>query len=113
MKRIYITGPDATGSPDALEAYTAAQVWIEARGDEAVNPYLLCDQLPRLTPGWAEMNQAQQRRKIINQRIQQLPFCDELFVLEGWEDSPEATLEVHVAFGVGMGVRFQRPEGVP
>jgi len=90
MKRIYISGP-MTGLPDLnFPAFHAEADRLRAIGFEVVNPADL-NQDPKA--GWSECMRAD---------IKALCDCDTLALLDGWQKSAGAHLEMHIAHRIGM-----------
>lgn len=82
MKRIYISGP-MTGLPELnFPAFNAEAVRLRALGFEVVNP---ADINPEPNTGWHECMRN-----------------DLKALLDGWQQSAGAHLEMHVAHRVGM-----------
>ena len=92
MKRIYISGP-MSGCPDwNYPVFNAAEEALHQRGFfDVVNPARLN---PVTTP-WETCLRAD---------IKALCDCDVLALLEGWEGSKGAHLEVHIAHRLGIKV---------
>ncbi len=96
MKRLYISGP-MTGHPGlnfALFRSEAAR--LRELGYEVVNPAEL-----NPDPGtpWHEC---------MKNDLKALLDCDSIVMLEGWEDSQGAHLELHIAHRVGIKVLIAR-----
>tara|TARA_R110000868_G_scaffold236049_1_gene489986 strand:+ start:180 stop:506 length:327 start_codon:yes stop_codon:yes gene_type:complete len=91
-KRIYISGP-MSGIPDwNYPAFNAAEEALHQRGFfDVVNPARIS---PSTTP-WEQCLRAD---------IKALCDCDIIALLEGWEVSKGAHLEVHVAHRLGIEV---------
>lgn len=85
MTTIYISGP-MTGKPDLnFPAFHRAATYLRAKGYEVVNPAEFGEE-----PG---MEWHQYLRKDIAALVE----CDEIYLLEGWQQSKGASLEVHIA----------------
>lgn len=90
MKRIYISGP-MTGIPDAnFPAFNAEADRLRALGYDVVNP---AEINPDTKMGWHEC---------MRRDLSELLTCDSLALLDGWQKSAGAHLEMHVAHRVGM-----------
>lgn len=90
MKRIYISGP-MTGLPDLnFPAFHAEAARLRAIGFEVVNP---ADLNPDPEAAWSDCMRAD---------IKALCDCDTLALLEGWQKSAGAHLEMHIAHRIGM-----------
>lgn len=89
MKTVYISGP-MTGLPD-LNAYefSFAEARIKSAGMKPVNPHTLCD------PSW-------DWQKCMRADVKALCDCDAIFLLQGWEKSNGAQLELHIAHRLGL-----------
>lgn len=89
MKTVYISGPMA-GLPD-LNAYefAFAEARIKSAGMNPINPHTLCD------PSW-------DWQKCMRADVKALCDCDAIFLLQGWEKSQGAQLELHIAHRLGL-----------
>lgn len=96
MKRIYLSGP-MTGLPDLnFPAFHAEADRLKALGYEVVNP---ADLNPDPEASWHDCL----RRDLVA-----LLDCDTLALLDGWQQSTGAHLEMHVAHRVGMEIVIAR-----
>lgn len=92
MGRLYISGP-MTGLPELnFPAFNAAASFLRDLGHEVVNPAELN---PEPTASWHEC---------MRRDIKALCDCDTIVLLEGWQRSNGAQLELHVAHRLGMKV---------
>lgn len=90
MNRIYISGP-MTGLPDLnFPAFRAEAARLRALGFDVVNP---ADINHDQAAGWHEC---------MRRDLAALLTCDALALLDGWQRSAGAHLEMHVAHRVGM-----------
>ena len=90
MKRIYISGP-MTGMPDLnFPAFHAEAARMKGLGYEVVNPAELNTDP---TMEWSEC---------MRHDLAALLTCDALALIDGWQKSAGAHLEMHVAHRVGM-----------
>lgn len=90
MKRIYISGP-MTGLPELnFPAFNAEAARLRSLGFEVVNP---ADLNPDPATGWHEC---------MRRDLAALLTCDALALMDGWQKSSGAHLEMHVAHRVGM-----------
>ena len=91
MKRIYISGP-MTGLPEKnFPAFNAEANRLRALGFDVVNPV-------DVTPNEAELTW----HECMRSDLAALLTCDTLALLDGWQQSSGAHLEMHVAHRVGM-----------
>lgn len=96
MKRIYISGP-MTGMPALnFPAFHAEAARLTALGYEVVNP---ADLNPDPETGWQECMRAD---------LKAMLDCDAIALLDGWQKSSGANLEMHVAHRVGMKIVIAR-----
>lgn len=92
MKRIYISGP-MTGLPDLnFPAFHAAAKALREIGYEVVNP---AEVNPDAEKAWQEC---------MRDDIRALCDCDAIALMDGWEASKGAHLELHIAHRLGMEV---------
>ena len=96
MKRIYISGP-MTGMPEMnFPAFHAEAARLTALGYDVVNPAELN---PEPENGWHEC---------MRNDLAALLTCDALALMDGWQKSAGAHLEMHVAHRVGMEIVIAR-----
>lgn len=96
MKRIYISGP-MTGMPDLnFPAFHAEAARLSALGYQVVNP---AEINPDPGMSWHEC---------MRRDLRALLDCDALALLEGWQKSAGAHLEMHVAHRIGMEIVIAR-----
>lgn len=92
MKKIYISGP-MTGLPDLnFPAFHAETMRLRSLGYGVANPAELN---PDPGTGWHEC---------MRNDLRVLLDCDILALLDGWQNSAGAHLEIHIAHRVGMEV---------
>lgn len=90
MKRIYISGP-MTGLPLLnFPAFNIESARLRTLGYEVVNP---ADINTDPDTGWHEC---------LRNDLKALLDCDTLVLLDGWQKSAGAHLEMHVAHRVGL-----------
>lgn len=91
--RVYVAGP-MTGLPEFnLPAFADAAAQLYARGHEAINP------------GGSGVIPGYTWNDYMRDGLTLLLTCDAVAVLDGWESSKGATLEVYVARALDMPVR--------
>lgn len=96
MKRIYISGP-MTGLMDSnFPAFNAEAERLRDLGHEVVNP---AEINPDPATGWHACMRAD---------LKALLDCDAIVLLDGWEASQGAHLELHVAHRVGIEIFHAR-----
>ena len=96
MKRIYISGP-MTGMPDFnFPAFHAEAARLRGLGYDVVNP--------------AEINVDTNAswHECLRRDLVELLACDTIALLDGWQRSQGAHLEMHVAHRVGMEIVIAR-----
>ena len=97
-RKVYISGP-MTGLPDLnFPAFEAAEEVILRAGRKPVSPHRA--EINVL----AEMSPTDKWQAYMKVDLLDLLRCDEVCVLDGWEDSKGAQLEVHVARQLGIPV---------
>ena len=96
MKRIYISGP-MTGMPRLnFPAFHAEAARLTTLGYEVVNP---ADLNPDQEMCWHEC---------MRRDLAALLTCDSLALMDGWQKSAGAHLEMYVAHRVGMEIVIAR-----
>lgn len=92
MTRIYLAGP-MTGLPNLnFPAFRAEALRLRSLGFDVVNP---AEINMGTTMGWVGC---------MKKDIAQLVTCTSVALLDGWENSQGAQLEVHIAKKLGMAV---------
>jgi len=90
--KVYIAGP-MTGLPEFnFPAFFRVAEIVRQQGHEAINP---AEAAPPDMP-WAWY---------MRRALRLLLDADEVWMLPGWEHSPGARMEFHVASGLGMPIR--------
>ena len=102
MAKIYISGP-ISGTKDYRDRFKVAAQQIRAKGHEPVNPCDLDRILDPATTTWTQFMLAD---------IGLLKACDAVVVLEGWESSRGAKIEVKKAQELGMTV-YKQIDNIP
>lgn len=97
--KIYISGK-ITGTDDYIVRFKEAELELKRRGYTVVNPAAVNAELPEDTT-WEEY---MEMSKVM------LGMCDEVYMLEGWEDSKGACIEFGIASKKGMKITYQRED---
>lgn len=88
--KVYLSGP-MTGKPDLnFPAFHANAAWLRSKGFEVVNPAELN---PDASLSWAACMRTD---------IKALCDCEGIVLMEGWEGSSGAHLELHIAHRLEM-----------
>lgn len=96
MKRIYISGP-MSGLPEHnVPAFNAEAARLRALGCDIVNP---ADINPDPGTTWHDC---------LRNDLAALLTCDTIALLDGWQGSTGAHLEIHVAYRIGMPIVIAR-----
>lgn len=95
--RVYISGA-ITGTDDYMERFAAAEKLITAAGDIAVNPARINSSLPEGTTYSEYMEKS----------IELLEACDCIYMLDGWEESNGANMELKYAITHKKNVGFEK-----
>ena len=101
-KSIYISGK-ITGLDEQAtrERFKKVQKELEGKGYEVINPFDVTDGLPDILEGnigWG---------KAMICCLISLNCCDEIYMLDGWADSPGARIERDFACRLGLVVRYE------
>lgn len=95
---IYIAGK-ITGTNDYLKRFAKAERWLSENGyiGRVVNPARIGLSMPRKTS----------YKDYIRMGLSLLDKCDSIFMLNGWEESAGASLELLYAVTLGYNVFFE------
>lgn len=101
-KSIYISGK-ITGCDETAtrERFKKVQKELEEKGYEVINPFDVTDGLPDILEGnigWG---------KAMICCLISLNYCDEIYMLDGWADSPGARIERDFAIRIGLEVIYE------
>lgn len=96
-KFIYISGP-ITGVKDFMNNFKRAQNKLEVLGYCVVNPATCMDPLPEETT----------HKQFMKVSIGLLSICDNIYMLDKWENSKGANQEYGYALGKGMNILFEK-----
>lgn len=107
---VYVSGPITHHTGD--DPFGPAARLLSRRGYEVVNPKTVgacadesCDKLPHEEEkGWAHSWACFLKHDL----AAMLARCDTILMLDGWQESHGARLELTVASAVGMNVLFER-----
>jgi hypothetical protein len=111
VNKIYVCGP-MSGYPGLNEpAFRAAAASLGRVGREVIVPH---DVLPREHPGSCPAShrvETQGKHEVacyLRADLAAMLDCDAIYVLDGWEASVGARLEVQVAAACGLAIEFER-----
>lgn len=101
-KRIYISGK-ITGLDEQAtrERFKKVQKELEGKGYEVINPFDVTDEFVKEYGGNLSWGKA------MICCLLSLDVCDEIYMLEGWADSPGARIERDFAIRNGLVVRYE------
>lgn len=97
MKKLYLCGP-VSGRPDCNKAaFDDAAYNLRQQGFDVVNPLELGgDEVDPTFEQWASY---------LKRDLPIMMNCDAVAVLDGWQDSKGAKLEIHVAMELGIPIK--------
>jgi hypothetical protein len=101
MKRIYLSGPMTGIEAFNYPFFNAEAERLRGMGYDVVNP---AEVNPDATVTWHEC---------LRKDVAALVTCDAIALLDGWEHSKGAHLELHIAHRVGMEVLIANQLGCP
>ena len=90
MKRVYLSGPMTGIADNNFPAFHEWAARLRADGFDVVSP--------------AELPEAETWELCLRKDMRELPTCDAIALMPGWERSKGAHLELHVAHRLGMEV---------
>ena len=101
-KSIYISGK-ITGLDEQAtrERFKKVQKELEEKGYEVINPFDVTDEFVKEFGGNLSWGKAMICCLI------SLNYCDEIYMLEGWADSPGARIERDFACRLGLVVKYE------
>lgn len=99
MSKIYISGA-ITGTTDYMKRFAKAQVELTALGYSVINPAAVNAMLPENTT-WEEY---------MKMSMTMLEIADGIYMLDGWQDSKGANMELARAKELGLTVYYQTSE---
>lgn len=99
MSKIYIAGK-ITGTDDYMKRFDEAERFLNENGYEGrvINPAKVSAELP---------SESMEYRDYVDIGLAMLKTCDEIFMLDGWEESLGASLELQYALTMGYKVHYQ------
>lgn len=95
-RRIYISGP-ITGIKGAAKVFKQAEKELRLEGYETINPYEVNSSLPPSTT----------HAEYMKISFDLLDMCEYMYVLDGWQYSIGARMEVFKAMNENKKIRFQ------
>ena len=106
-KSIYVSGKiTGCGETATRERFKKAQKELEEKGYEVINPFGVTDEFVKEFGGNLSWGKAMICCLI------SLNYCDEIYMLEGWADSPGARIERDFAIRNGLVVRYEDLEAI-
>lgn len=99
MKRVYLSGPMKGYENSNFPAFHATAAALRARGLEVVNP-------AEINVTGAGPDQPEFYNQCLRADLKAMMDCQAIALMQGWERSNGANLELHVAHRVGMEVLF-------
>jgi len=95
--KIYLSG-GITGLPDGnRHAFATAESHWQNGEHTAVNPHVLCANIPEGSPWEVYMREC----------LVALYLCDAIYMLKGWQSSKGATAEYEKAVQLGLKVMYE------
>lgn len=95
--KVYISGP-ITGTKDYMERFSKAQKYLESKGCSVINPALVNSNLPKDTTYGEYMTMS----------LDMLVMCDAIYLLNGYEDSKGALIELNTAKRLGRKILYEK-----
>lgn len=95
-ERIYISGA-ITGTSDYMERFAKAERDLEEAGCEVINPAKVNAQLPKSTT----------HEEYMKMSLCMLEMCDSIYMLNGWQLSKGANMELRKAKELGIAIYYQ------
>lgn len=96
MKKCYIAGKIGGLQPEVYETnFREAEVEVNKLGYTAVSPLTLTHNHDK---SWLSH---------MREDIAALVYCDAIYMLSNWEDSPGAKIEFNLAYELGLKIHYQ------
>lgn len=103
----YISGPKTGFQNGNVDAFNEAQIYLKKQGYIVVNPHELGKDL---YDKWSKLNTDSQNAKddmwrdFLKLYIRHLTLCTDIFVLNGWDTSRGAILEILIGQKLGLSI---------
>lgn len=100
MKTIYISGPMEGYDNNNTEEFAKTEKFLLNMGYDVINPVNI-----EVDESFIA-GQTPTRQDFYRKDIRALTYCDEIFMMKGWQVSHGAQLERQVAFEIGLKIRY-------
>lgn len=106
MKKVYVSGPMAGLEDLNKRAFNFAELVLDVKGYQVINPVALGDELEE-TGTLDGMNESERYMAYLRHDLVHVPQCDSIYMLKGWEKSRGAMAEFTLAKLCDLEVLFE------
>ena len=99
--KIYISGP-ITNVALCESRFNNAAGYLRNKGHQAINPYTIPE--PRKSNGRDDWSY------YMRESVKLLATADQIYMLEGWEDSNGATIEHNLARDINLPIMYEKDD---
>jgi len=99
--KIYVSGP-ITNADKCESRFDKAAKYLRNKGYQAINPYAI--PAPRKSNGRDEWSY------YMRESVKLLANADQIYMLEGWEDSIGATIEHNLARDLNFPIMYEKDD---
>tara|TARA_R110001583_G_scaffold1691_1_gene13069 strand:- start:840 stop:1154 length:315 start_codon:yes stop_codon:yes gene_type:complete len=99
--KVYVSGP-ITNVEKCESRFKNAAAYLRNKGHEAINPYTI--------PAPKKSNGRDDWSYYMRESVKLLAIADQIYMLEGWEDSLGATIEHNLARDINLPIMYEKDD---